>query len=126
MAVSATTGFIVITANKMLNGATHYTSWHGVLGVWVLATMPFQSAGGLLNMFPEIMPFKMRRVTVKRLHAFSGALMFTIGIGVVSLGLYSSWCVANMDGNLWLFCAFCLGVTELYVIVQVLRNYLWR
>ncbi len=126
MAVSALTGFIVITANKIINGAPHYTSWHGTLGVYLLGGVTFQLSGGLLHMYPEIMPFKVRMVTMKRLHALFGTVMFTVGIGVVSLGLYSSWCVANMDENLWMFCAVCLGVTQLYVLAQVLRNYLWR
>ncbi len=126
MAVSAVTGFIVITANKMLNGYPHYTSWHGMIGLYVLAALTFQMSGGLLHMYPGILPFKVRMVTMKRIHALFGTILFTVSMGVVSLGLYSSWFVANVDDRLWLLCVVCVGVTQLYVLVQVLRNYACR
>lgn len=126
MAVSALTGFIIITANKMLNGSPHYTSWHGTFGLYVMATLTFQLSGGVLHMYPEVLPFKIRLVTMKRMHALFGTVIFTGGMGVVSLGLYSSWFAANADERQWLFCAICLIMTELYILMQVLRNYAWR
>ena len=126
MAVSAVTGFIIITANKMINGYPHYTSWHGTLGMYLLAALTFQLSGGILHMYPEILPFKVRLVTMKRMHALFGTVMFCGAIGVVILGTYSSWFVANVEEGVWQFCIGCLVVTELYVLVQVLRNYAWR
>ena len=77
-------------------------------------------------MYPEILPFKIRLVTLKRMHALFGTVIFCGGIGVVVLGMYSSWFVANVKEGVWQFCAVSLVVTELYVLIQVLRNYAWR
>lgn len=123
MYLMAATGFAVITANKMLNGSPHYTSWHGTMGLYLMAAVTFQISGGVVQMYPEIIPFKIRLVTLKRIHALFGSLVFIGGTAVLSLGLYTSWFVANVDNSVWVMSVSCLAVTGVNVLIQVMKNY---
>ena len=76
-------------------------------------------------MYPEILPFKIRLVTLKRIHALFGTLIFIGGMAVLSLGLYTTWFVANTDANVWTFCVGCLALIGLYVFAQVVKNHVW-
>jgi len=73
---SAYTGLAIITCNKYLNGYPHYTSWHGSIGIFQCGMIALQVSGGILEQFPDILPFKVRLVLLKRMHAFFGMLTF--------------------------------------------------
>lgn len=123
--ITMLTGFVIITANKMINHAPHYKSWHGLAGLILCSVVMMQICGGILELYPDILPFKVRLVVLKRLHAFFGMVTYFGGLSVLTLGLYSSWFVANVDQLVWKVCFVCpmlLGVT---VLVQVVRNHFW-
>lgn len=123
--VSMFTGFAIITANKMINGYPHYTSWHGLGGLIICGIVTMQTSGGILELYPEILPFKVRLVVLKRLHAFFGMVTYFGGLSVLTLGLYTSWFVANVDQLVWkasFLSPILLGLT---VLVQVVRNHFW-
>ena len=123
--VSCFTGLVIITVNKMINGSPHYTSWHGLSGVLLCGFVALQTSGGLVELYPDILPFKVRLVTLKRLHAFNGMLTFFGGVAVLMLGLYSSWFVANVLLIVWQLCIVCPPLLGLIVFVQVIRNHFW-
>lgn len=123
--VSMFTGFAVITANKMINGSRHYTSWHGFGGLILCSVVMMQVCGGILEMYPDILPFKVRLVVLKRLHAFSGMVTYFGGLSVLSLGMYSSWFVANVDQLVWKACFACPILLAISVLCQVVRNHFW-
>lgn len=126
---AAYTGLAIITCNKYLNGSPHYTSWHGSIGIFQCGVIAIQISGGILEQFPDILPFKVRLVYLKRLHAFFGVLTYFGGLTTLVLGLYSSWFVANVDGLLWKACCGCPVVLAVVVLIQVARSrfsWIWR
>ena len=119
------TGFVVITANKMINKSPHYASWHGLGGLFLCSLVLMQTCGGILELYPDILPFKVRLVVLKRLHAFFGMWTYFGGLSVLTLGLYSSWFVANVDLHVWKVCFVCPVLLGITVLVQVVRNHFW-
>lgn len=124
--LSSFTGLVIITTNKILNSASHYTSYHGIFGIFLSGFVFLQTSGGIALMYPEILPFKLRPITLKRMHAFSGTLTYFGGLATLTLGLFSSWFVANADPILWKVCLACLVLLGCAVLLQVFRNYIWR
>lgn len=82
--------------------------------------------GGIVEMYPEILPFKIRLVTLKRLHAFFGMMTYFGGLTTLTLGLFSSWFVANAHPILWKACFACPILLGCSVLIQLFRNYIWR
>lgn len=124
--VSSLTGLIIITTNKIINSSPHYTSYHSVFGIFLSGFVFIQTSGGIALMYPEILPFKIRLITMKRMHAFSGTLTYFGGLTTLTLGLFSSWFVANADPILWKVCFACPIVLAGSVLLQVFRSYVWR
>lgn len=121
---SAYTGLAVITVNKYLNGYPHYTSWHGTAGVLLCGVVALQIAGGIAVQDPDLLPFKLRPVLLKRLHAVSGTATYLGGLTTVFLALHSSWFVANVPGStVWAASVAVLAVQAAYVLVQIARNH---
>ncbi len=124
--VSSLTGVIVITANKMINSYPHYTSYHGTIGILLSGFVFLQTSGGIIKMWPEILPFKVRHVTLKRMHAIFGMLTYFGGLSTLTLGLFSTWFVANADPIMWKVCFSCPIILGCAVLVQVVKNHIWR
>ena len=121
---SAYTGLAVITVNKYLNSYGHYTSWHRTVGVLLCGVVALQIAGGIGLQDPELLPFKVRRVLLKRMHAVSGTVTYFGGLTTVFLALYSGWFVANVpNSTVWGASAAVLAVQAAYVLVQIARNH---
>lgn len=124
--VSSFTGIIIISANKIINGYPHYTSYHGVLGIFLSGYVFLQMSSGIALKFPDILPFKVRPITQKRMHALSGVLTYFCGLTTVTLGLFSSWFVANCNPVVWKVCIACPALLGIAVLIQIVRNYVWR
>lgn len=124
--VSSLTGIVIITSNKIINSYSHYTSYHSIFGIFLSSYVFIQTSGGIALMYPEILPFKVRLVALKRLHAFSGTVTYFGGLTTLTLGLFSSWFVANTDPVLWKVCFACPILLAGSVLLQVIRNYVWR
>ena len=121
---SAYTGLAVISTNKMLNSKQHYTTWHGTMGISVCAVVAIQAAGGISLMWPDILPFQLRRVTHKRLHAVCGAAVYCGALCTMGLGLYSAWFVASVANTaVWGACMGSLAVLAVTTVVQVTGNH---
>ena len=120
------TGVVIITANKIINGYKHYSSFHGTFGIILSSLIFIQTSGGILTRFPDILPFKIRLAYLKKMHALFGFLIYFGGLTTLSLGLFSSWFVANADPYLWRVCVACPSLLGAAAVVQMLRNYVWR
>ncbi len=121
-AVTTYTGLAIITCNKYLNGSPHYTTWHGVAGIFMCGMMAIAISGGIVQAYPEILPFKIRLATLRRIHALSEMLIYFGGLTTVTLGLYSAWFVVNVPELAWKACACAPIVLGCAIFVQVIRN----
>ena len=120
----AYTGLAVITYNKYQNRYPHYTSWHGTAGIIVCCLLAFQVSGGILLLYPAILPFSISKANLKRMHALSGTLVFGGAMATLVLGLYSSWFSGSVQHWLmWRACAVCPPLLFLLVLLQFGRNY---
>lgn len=118
------TGLAVITVNKAQGGKQHYTTWHGAMGISVSGSIALQAAGGIAIMWPNILPFELRPVTLKRLHAVLGVANYSGAMLTLALGLYSTWFVATAANSLvWMACLFSLVVLGLALPLQVIYNH---
>lgn len=123
----AYTGLAVITANKVQAGKQHYTSWHGVVGISVCGGIALQAAGGIAVMWPNVLPFKVRPVTLKRLHAVCGIVNYCGALLALLLGLYSTWFVASSANALvWMACLCSLVLLAVAIPLQVIYNHFLR
>ena len=119
----AYTGLAVITVGKVQAGKQHYTTWHGMVGISVCGSIAVQAAGGIAVMWPNILPFKLRPVTLKRLHAMCGMANYCGALLALLLGLYSTWFVASAANSLvWMVCMCCLGLLAAALPLQVVYN----
>ena len=120
------TGLAVITANKMQAGKQHYTTWHGVVGISVSGSIAVQAAGGIAVLWPNILPFKLRPVTLKKLHALCGVTNYSGALLALVLGLYSTWFVASVANSLvWVVCLCSLLLLAAAIPLQVINNHFW-
>ena len=119
------TGLVVISVVKYQGGKPHYSTWHGQVGLVACGLLAIQASGGLLQLYLDILPFKLRPVTIKRLHALSGVLTYTTLTVTTVLGLYSSWFHANASHDLlWRACIAAPPTVLIAVVIQVAKNYL--
>lgn len=121
---TAYTGLAAISYVKYTNQKAHYTTWHGLLGINVCCILAVQASGGIVETYPSLLPFTVRKVVLKRLHAFFGTVMFTVAMATTVLGLYSTWFSANVDNQyLWGACCVCPVVMFSAVFVQFVKNH---
>lgn len=123
--VCAYTGLAAITYNKYRNQSSHYTSWHGFLGIIVCCAIAVQASGGIIELYPSLLPFTIRKVILKRLHAISGTIVFGGAMIVIVLSMYTTWFSANVPNIVvWGFCCSCPVIIVVAVIIQFIRNHL--
>ena len=78
-----------------------------------------------MEMYPSLLPFPVKKAILKRLHAFSGSLMFAGAMAAVVLGMFSNWFTANVGyGVVRGACSICPAVILLAVLAQFIRNYI--
>lgn len=122
----AFTGLAVITANKVQAGKQHYTTWHGLVGITVIGSMVIQATGGIVIIWPELLPLKVRRVTLKRLHATYGVMNYCGAVLALFLGLYSTWFLSSVANTvIWTLCAASLAFLVITLPLQVAYNYIF-
>ena len=123
---SAYGGLGVIIYNKYINNWPHFTSWHGFLGIIVCCTLAVQASGGVIAMNPSLLPFKIKRVILKRMHAFSGTVIFTGAMVTLTLAMYTTWFSANVDNSyIWGACCACPVILFSTIFVQFIKNRLF-
>ena len=121
----AYTGLAIISYNKYRRGAVHYSSWHGLTGIVVCCLLAVQASGGILTMYPDILPFKMKRVLLKLMHASSATFItFSGAMAAITLALYSTWFSSNVTNQVvWSLCLASPIFMELIVLLQFIRNF---
>ncbi|XP_046840450.1 transmembrane reductase CYB561D2-like [Xenia sp. Carnegie-2017] len=122
-------GFLVIFINKNRSNKPHFISWHGILGAITMFLTCIQTSMGTGLLYPKLPLFNtLKLVTLKRLHALSGALFFILSCLVIFLSLYSNWFVrkAGLYTLSWWTCAVCIIMLAVFVNNQIAQVYLFK
>ena len=100
-------GFVVIFYSKWARDKSHFTSWHGLVGVIAVVYMVLQCLGGLNLLYPQTALRFFHLVSLKQLHATSALLFFSLVVASLVTGMLSKWFVASVTGTSWYMCAVC-------------------
>ncbi|CAF4240879.1 unnamed protein product, partial [Rotaria magnacalcarata] len=95
--------FTAIYLRKEQGNKSHFTSWHGLIGLTVFIWSLLQSTGGLLLTILQryIRSLGLTHAKLRIYHATSGVLLFTMSCFVIVLGLASNWFKTKMpDGKI--------------------------
>lgn len=84
-------GFIVIFANKILKGSSHFVTLHAKFGLASFIFMSLTMIGGLGALYSLKLKYYVAPIYTKLLHATAGLLTFILGIITIILGLFSEW-----------------------------------
>ncbi|XP_070559595.1 transmembrane reductase CYB561D2-like [Ptychodera flava] len=120
----AVAGLVIIFINKNIHGKSHFTSWHGILGLITVIYSCLQSTGGTLLLYPKVVSGMVKLADLKLYHATSGLLLFTLACTTLILGLYSNWFVSQVSDTVWYISFLCPGLIGLVVMNQVTTAYL--
>ena len=123
--ISAWLGFIAIFTNKMKNNKSHFTSWHGTMGLITILYLTLQAVCGMALLYPTFAKkYNWKLVQLKVFHATFGLVGFMIASATMLLALYSNWAVANIQGFWWYLYLFSITWCGLTVMNQVSNAYL--
>ncbi|RVE73193.1 hypothetical protein OJAV_G00047850 [Oryzias javanicus] len=122
-AFCAALGLTAIFYNKQLNGKSHFTSWHGLLGLLTVCVVAAQSLAAVpLIYHPLAKGWSLAKL--KRYHAASGLITYLIGSGSLLLGLCSTWFTASVREYTWYLSALCPVLSALAIMNQVSSAYI--
>ncbi|KAL4655376.1 cytochrome b561 domain-containing protein 2-like [Arapaima gigas] len=123
LAVScAALGLTAIFYNKHLNMKSHFSTWHGLIGLVTVSYAVLQSVGGLPLMYPKLAK-GWSLAKLKRYHAASGMMVYLLGCGSILLGLCSLWFTTSVQGLSWYLVALCPAFSALVIMNQVTNSY---
>ncbi|KAK3101408.1 hypothetical protein FSP39_003348 [Pinctada imbricata] len=135
----ASGGFAAIFYNKERNNKSHFTTWHGVVGVATLVFICLQSVGGLCLKYNSILrKFAIRLIDMKLYHATSGLcygktkiihdpqqlVVFTCVVISILLAMFSDWFNSITGWTSWYACFMCLSVLAMMVMQQITNTYM--
>lgn len=123
--VSAIGGFASVYLNKEIHGRTHFTTWHGTVGLAALCGAAIAVLGGISAKYSHNISKWIRPVNVKMYHATGGMMVFLLAMVAVSLSTYSNW-FRNRVSAAWLsrLIFWMPFILALCVARQVTQSYL--
>ncbi|XP_047439098.1 transmembrane reductase CYB561D2 [Mugil cephalus] len=119
----AALGLAAISYNKHLNGKPHFTSWHGLLGLFTVCVVGVQSLAALPLSYHSLAK-GWSLAKLKRYHAASGLVTYLLGSGSLLLGLSSAWFTAAVKEHTWYLSALCPAFCALIIMNQVSSSYM--
>ncbi|XP_070706052.1 transmembrane reductase CYB561D2 [Pempheris klunzingeri] len=122
-ACCAVLGVAAISYNKHLNGKPHFTSWHGLLGLFTVCVLGVQSVAAVPLIYHSLAK-GWSLAKLKRYHAASGLVTYLLGSVSLLLGLSSAWFTASVRGYTWYLSALCPALSTLVMMSQVSRAYM--
>ncbi|XP_035431612.1 transmembrane reductase CYB561D2 [Spodoptera frugiperda] len=112
------TGFIIIVTNKFINGANHFTSYHGKFGLASFIFLLMTMLGGLGALNSLKLKHYLPPIYTKLIHTSAGLLTFCLGITTILLGFFSNWW--KKDNPQWLT-ILCFVLVLMSMIATTLR-----
>lgn len=119
----AVLGLAAIFYNKHLNGKPHFTSWHGLLGLFTVCVVGAQSLAAVPLIFHSLAK-GWSLAKLKRYHAASGLITYLLGSASLLLGLCSAWFSASVKDYTWYLSALCPTLSALIIMNQVSNAYI--
>ncbi|XP_023117970.1 transmembrane reductase CYB561D2 [Amphiprion ocellaris] len=119
----AVLGLAAISYNKHLNGKPHFTSWHGLLGLFTVCVAAAQSLAALPLIYHSLAK-GWSLAKLKRYHAASGLITYLLGSCSLLLGLFSAWFTASVREYTWYLSALCPALSALIIMNQVSSAYI--
>ncbi|XP_077458452.1 transmembrane reductase CYB561D2 [Stigmatopora argus] len=121
----ATLGLVSIFYNKHLHGKSHFTSWHGVLGLITVCVTVVQSLVAMPLIYHSLAK-GWSLAKLKRYHAASGLVTYLFGSVTLLLGFTSVWFTASVGDITWYLAALCPTFSALIIMNQVTSGYVAR
>ncbi|KAM9799891.1 transmembrane reductase CYB561D2 [Syngnathus typhle] len=118
----ATLGLATIFYNKHLHGKSHFTSWHGLLGVITVCAAAVQSLAALPLIYHSLVK-GWSLAKIKRYHATAGLVTYLLGSVSLLLGLTSGWFTKSVGDAAWYLAALCPVLCALVIMNQVTSAY---
>lgn len=127
--VSSILGFTAIYINKNRYDKPHFTTWHGLLGIITVCSIPMAAIGGNMIKYKGLRDaLKVRQSLgdLKIMHATGGLMVFTLVMTTMMLGLYSDWYTSQVNDIIWYASLLCVSFMAMLVMNQVVAEYLPR
>ncbi|XP_048873340.1 transmembrane reductase CYB561D2 [Brienomyrus brachyistius] len=124
-AICAVLGLSAIFYNKHLNSKSHFSTWHGLLGLVAVCYAVIQSVGGVSLMYHKLIK-GLSLAKLKRYHAASGLVLYLLGSSSLLLGMCSLWFTTSVRSLVWYFLAFCPILSSLVIMSQVTNSYIGK
>jgi cytochrome b-561 domain-containing protein 2 len=117
---------VVIYINKEQAGKSHFTTWHGLLGVITVGYACAQSTGGALAKYHKYVGpiIKIRLGDLKLYHATSGLLAYLLITVTLLLALQSTWAVSTIHWALWYASFACVCASAMVVMTHITSTYI--
>ncbi|XP_026162536.1 transmembrane reductase CYB561D2 [Mastacembelus armatus] len=121
----AVLGLAAISYNKRLNGKSHFSSWHGLLGLLTVCVVGLQCLAAMPLIYHSLAK-GWSLAKLKRYHAVSGLITYLLGSVSLLLGLCSAWFTAAVGEYAWYLSALCPALSALVIMNQVTSAYMAR
>ncbi|XP_068451069.1 transmembrane reductase CYB561D2 [Clinocottus analis] len=118
----AVLGLAAIFYNKHLNGKPHFTSWHGLLGLFTVCVVGLQSLAAAPLIYHSLAK-GWSLAKLKRYHAATGLVTYLLGSASLLLGLRSAWFTGSVGEYTWYLSALCCALNALAIMNQVSSAY---
>jgi len=124
--LAAAGGFGAIYLNKEIAGKSHFTTWHGQLGLITCLASLLVALGGLAAKYSGLLRSYVKPINTKLYHATGALIVFALAMVTMCLACYSNWFRKRVDGFLWR-CAFWSPIILVVCVArQVTQSYLPR
>lgn len=119
----AALGLAVIVYNKHLNGKAHFTSWHGLLGLFTVCAAGAQSLAAVPLIYHSLAK-GWSLAKLKRYHAASGLITYLLGSASLLLGLCSTWFTGSVGEYAWYLSVLGPALSAVVIMNQVSSAYI--
>ncbi|XP_067118433.1 transmembrane reductase CYB561D2 [Centruroides vittatus] len=84
-------GFLVIFYSKILKNKWHFQTWHAIFGLVTILMTLAECMGGILAKYSFLLKKFVKPLTIKRAHALSSILTFSLSAVSIITGMNSKW-----------------------------------
>jgi len=119
-------GFWVIYENKNKAGKSHFTSWHGKLGLTSQILVVFQVILGLASYYKWARPSNISVLKVRKFHAFYGILQAVVTALALIWAVQSTWFTGNFSTVFQVITIGVISVAYLLVVYQIYQRYIQK